>query len=181
MPTLNEIRDQVVHAWKFQKARTLAEKDAQDFSRKVAAAGYDLPKVPARKPYITTEPVPKMLPGMMLSMTQMEPPRPSELRQIPDAGETLRNALFSLEPNQVKVAPDQPKAVYYVMTLNQRFPVQMSDLYKPYGGPRFAIEREVENEAATNQIRAWMEHLRSQAGLDPNWVPPDEAKKNRES
>jgi peptidyl-prolyl cis-trans isomerase D len=173
VPPLEKIREQVVRAWKFQQARKLAEEAAQAFAKKVEAEGFDMTKAAGTSPVITTSPVPKLQPGAMLSQFQAMPARPSEILQIPDAGEAVREAIFSLEPKQVKVAPNQPKSIYYALTLNQRFPVDMAGLYDPIG-PRFTIQQEVTQENGRDRILAWIEDLRRKAGLPDGWVPPDE-------
>ena len=83
---------------------------------------------------ITTDPIsklqPRILPGQFFPTG---PAVPTDIPQIPYAGEALREALFSLKPDAVAVAPNQPKTVYYVLTLNSRTPADFKDLYAPNG------------------------------------------------
>jgi hypothetical protein len=87
----------------------------------------------------------------------------------------LRDAYFGLEPKAVAVAPNQPRTTYYVLTLDRRLPASFAALYAP-NGDYVRYQREAQMRAAENRDQQWMGRLRQQAGLDPNWVPSDEAK-----
>jgi peptidyl-prolyl cis-trans isomerase D len=109
----------------------------------------------------------------MINPFQPQPSRPSEILQVPDAGEAFRKAYFNLEPGTVAVAPNAPKTVYYVMTLKQRIPAPFEGLYSSFG-PRIGLQNEVQAEAIVRRGQEWLEELRARAGLPPNWTPPDE-------
>ena len=93
------------------------------------------------------------------------------------AGEAFRNAYFGCRPALPQVAPNQPKTVYYVMTLDRREPATFSALYAP-NGDEFRYKTLAREEAAKHQEQQWMDLLRQQAGLKSDWVPPDEAKRD---
>ncbi len=61
------------------------------------------------------------------------PATPTELRQIPEAGPNLLDALFALKAGEVAVAPDLPETSFYVMTLDKRHPVSYMALMGPSG------------------------------------------------
>ncbi len=181
VPTLEETRDQVVRAWRLERARSLARQAAESFAGKVKSANGNLDEVARgeNRLVISTTPVPRLLAGGFLGNSfQPEPARPSEIPELPDANETLRDSLFSLEPNQVKVEPNQANSIYYVMTLNDRQPVNVRNLYNEFG-PRFGIELSVQSDATMKRFESWMHTLRDQAGLPEDWVPEDE--KEREA
>ena len=73
------------------------------------------------------------------------------------------------------VAPNQPKTVYYVVTLDRRLPAPFAVLYAP-NGDYVRYQREAMTQAGQDRDQRWMGRLREQAGLDPKWVPSDEAK-----
>jgi peptidyl-prolyl cis-trans isomerase D len=81
-----------------------------------------------------------------------------------------------LQPGSVAVAPNQPKTVYYVLTLDRREPATFSTLYAP-NGDEFRYKSTAREQAAKQQEQQWMSWLRQQAGLKSDWVPPDEARR----
>ncbi len=191
IPSLDEIRGEVVRAWKLEQARPFAEKAAKAFAeslaKKLASAGpktespFKNEKVDG-KPFVATDPVTKLTPGLPIpgQLFMSGPPTPSEIRQIPFAGETLRDVLFQLAPKQVEVASDQPKTTYYVLALNRRIPAPLSALYAP-NGDYFRYQAETMSDAREHQYEAWMKELRVRAGLDPNWTPRDETDRESEA
>lgn len=177
VPPLDQIRDQVVRAWRLEKARELALKAAQSFAAKVRQPGnnFDALAQAEGRPVVVTSPVPRLQPGGFLGSTfQPEPARPSEIPQLPDASSQLLASLFTLQPNQAKVEPNQSKTIYYVLALNDRLPVSVRSLYSEFG-PRLSIELAVQSEANAERYRLWMNSLRAEAGLPTDWIPPDEA------
>jgi hypothetical protein len=175
VPDFAEVKTQVARAWKLEKARSLAEKDAQAFAEKVREAKGAIKSVVGDKTLLTTALVPRLSPGGMLGENpfQPSPARPSAIPQIPDAGEDLRNAYFSLGPKTVAVEPNAPKTVYYVMTLNQSIPADFAALYSPIG-PKAPLQQEVFTDAYRTMAEEWMTMLREEAGLPKDWVPKDE-------
>ncbi len=106
-------------------------------------------------------------------------PSPVVETPIPDVlhpGEAFRDAYFGLQAGSVAVAPNQPRTVYYVMTLDRREPASFSALYAP-NGDEYRYKSMAREQASRQQDEQWMGLLRRQAGLKPDWVPPDEAKK----
>jgi peptidyl-prolyl cis-trans isomerase D len=181
VPSLEEIRPEVVRAWKLDQARPLARKAAEDFAAQVRRNGGRIKEdVVQGLPVITTEPVTRLQPGFPLPgrFFESSAPTPTEFRQITAAGDEFRDAYFGLRPGDVAVAPNRPKTVYYVLTLNRRDPASFAALYAP-NGDYIRFQRETFLEALKRRDDEWMGALRKKAGLDPNWVPKDEL--NRES
>jgi peptidyl-prolyl cis-trans isomerase D len=181
VPPLDEIRPEVVLAWKMEHARPLAEKAAREFAAKVLKEGGTIKadQVDGR-PVITTDPVIRMQPGFPMGPPyyQSGPATPTEISQIPKVTEGFRDAYFGLEPGQVAVEPNQPKDTFYVMTLERRIPATFATLFAP-NGDYIRYQREAQTQAMQERDQEWMKRLRAQAGLDTDWVPSDEA--NRES
>jgi peptidyl-prolyl cis-trans isomerase D len=181
VPPLDEIRAEVVHAWKAEQARPLAEKAARGFAELARKDGGKIKAetVQGHK-VITTDMLSKMQPSVLPGQFfPTGPPVPTEIPQLPHAGEALRDALFGLKAGEVAVAPDEPKQVYYVLALKDRIPATFATLYAPTGD-YYRYQFEASNSAARHQRDAWMDQLRADAGLKPDWVPPDEAKRQAE-
>jgi peptidyl-prolyl cis-trans isomerase D len=178
VPALDQIRPEVVLAWKLDQARPLAEKAAEALAEKLKKEGGKIVgDVAEGHPVVNTDPVSKLQPGQPFLGRLLEngPPTPAEIPQIPAAGQALRDAYFGLGEKEVAVAPDQPKNVYYVMTLNRRIPATFATLYAP-NGDYFRYRNEAITEAYKSREDSWMKQLRAQAGVKDDWVPSDESK-----
>ncbi len=180
VPPLDQVRSEVIVAWKMAKARPLAEKAAEELAARLkakpAAANdatvdrYHVLHIPA----ITRSQTNFMGNSMMEPGSSLETPIPG----VPYAGERFRDAYFGLQAGTPSVAPNEPKTAYYVMTLDRREPVTFSALYGAANSDEFRYKSMVREEAAKRQDEEWMAWLRQQAGLKPDWIPPDEAKKD---
>jgi peptidyl-prolyl cis-trans isomerase D len=174
VPPLSEIRSDVVTAWKTEKARPLAEKDAESLAGDARKKAGDLTAVAGKRLVITTDPVPRMQPSpSMMGQLRYNPPRPSDIPQIPDAGPNLRDALFGLNEKEVIVAANEQKDAYYVLALNRRFAADFNRLFD-LSGPYITLRGEVRDQATMHRGEAWMNALRAQAGLPADWKPTDE-------
>ena len=172
VPALDEIKDQVVHAWKLEQARPLAKKAAEALADQVKKEGGKFKAdVVDGHPVVTTDPASRS----QLSFMQAEP-TPTELPQLPHAGPELRDALFGLKEGAVVVAPNEPKTTYYVLTQKSRTPARLETLYAP-NGDYFLYQRLALTSQYQKLVDQWMDELRADAGLPTGWVPPDEAKK----
>lgn len=178
VPPLDEIRPRVVLAWKSEQARELADKAARAFAERVKSRGGKIADASTEgRPVITTDLVSRLQPGFPIpspgQMFQTGPPTASEIAQIPNAGEALRDALFNLDPGEVAVAANQPKTIYYVLTQEKREPASFATLYAP-NGDYIRYQREAMTEAVRRRDDEWMNQLRAQAGLKPDWKPKEE-------
>ena len=176
VPSLEQVRAEVVRAWKLSKARPLAEAEARaiaDAARK-DGGGDKIRAAAGSRPVLITEPRAEVTPALMTGGMVFGEARPTEILELPLAGERLRGALFHLEPTTTAVAPNEPEDVYYALSLRDRDPVEMATLYE-FGSGIFLF-REVDQEASRVRIMEWMKHLRSKAGLPADWRPPVEAR-----
>jgi len=179
VPTLDQVRSEVSVAWKLAQARPLAEKAAGELASRIKAQGATLkdPKVDAYR-VVTIPPITRSQTSFMpTSMFEPSPVVETPIADVPLAGEAFRDAYFGLQPGSVDVAPNQPKTVFYVMTLDRREPASFSALYAP-NGDEFRYKSMAREQASRQQDEQWMSWLRQQAGLRTDWVPPDEAKKD---
>lgn len=181
VPALDQVRAEVVRAWKIAKARPVAQKAAEELAAQVKS-GKETLKEPKVQNYrvFSVPPITRTQTSMMpTSMYELPPVVESQIPNVPLAGDAFRDAYFDLQPGAAAVAPDKPRSSFYVMTLDRREPATFAKLYAPYGDERryrgLAFE-----EAAKEQSQHWMALLRQQAGLKSNWIPPDEAHKEQE-
>ncbi len=180
VPGLDEIRSEVVLAWKTSKARPLAKKAADDYADTVKAAGGKITaEIVEGHPVITTDAITRLRPGGFLPGQFMDfgPPTVSEIPQVPMAGSQFRDVYFALKPGDVGIAPNEPETVYYVMTLNRVLPATFDLLYAP-GGDYMRYRSEAMTEAYRKRDKEWMNELRDRAGLPRDWVPKEETKKD---
>jgi peptidyl-prolyl cis-trans isomerase D len=175
VPPLDQIRDRVVYAWKFDKARRIAERAAESFAEELrkAGGGDKAKELAGKRRLIQTEPTAKLQPNPLAMLQQMPAPALlSELPDFPQAGAELRDSLFSLEPKAVAVTSDLPKAVYYVVTLASREKAPFDQLYGVVGS-QLTLRTELSNQEAQERYLSWRKHLRDQAGLPADWKPAD--------
>ncbi len=183
VPALDEIRPEVVLAWKTMKAQPLAKKAADDYAAKVKAAGGKIQgDIVEGHPVIATDPVTRLQPGRPLPNQFFEtgPPTLSDLSPLASPGSALRDAYFDLKDGAVAVAPNQPETIYYVLAQPNRLPASFDSLYAP-NGDYFRYRSEAMNDAYKTRDEEWMNQLRAEAGLKPDWSPADESKKDADS
>jgi peptidyl-prolyl cis-trans isomerase D len=178
VPPLDEVRSQVSLAWKTETARPLAQKAAEQLADQLKKQGTP-PKDATFQghPVVTIPAIARLQSPMNLSMNpvKMDQPEETPISEVPFPGEAFRTAYFSLQPGSVAVAPNQPKTSYYAMILERREPATFAALYAPVGEV-MRYNSIARDQADRQLVDNWMNWLRLKAGLDPNWVPPDEAK-----
>ncbi len=177
---LDEVRGEVVAAWRLDRARVLAEAAAKELADKIRKDGGKFKEkedIVAGRPVKAIEAVSRLRPGMPTigagGGLQYGRPSPAELLQIPDAGPALRDAMFGLKPGDVAVAPDAPRSAYYVIALDHRDAASFTGLYGSLG-LAFPYLNEAIRDAADAERKDRLEVLRAQAGLKADWVPTDE-------
>ena len=179
--TLEESRPLVVRAWKVEKARPLAEKAAQDYAAKLKATGGEIKDltvegrpvvaIPSTTKFKPGMPVPSQFPGQF--RFQRGPATLTDLREVPEAGEALVDALFALKPGAVAVQADRPRRTYYVMALDRREPIRYDALMGP-NGMLASYWSETQMEVMRKSYAEGMTRLRDQAGYKPADFPAEE-------
>jgi hypothetical protein len=180
---LKEVRDNVVRAWKLEKARPLAKKAAEEYAAKLRSLGGHIKELSVEsRPVLTVEsatksqpgiPIPSPYPGLIPD--RRGPSVASEIRQIPKASPELMDALFALKPGDVAVESDLPQSTYYILTLESRQPVTYQSLMGP-NGSLASYWGETEMDLRRKIVTEAMDRLREQAGYKPQNYPDDKNK-----
>lgn len=181
VPSLEEIRPQVVQAWKLERARPLAEKAAAALADQLKKKGGTIKDAVIEGYRVIT------IPPIARRRTSFQPGRfdagmPEET-PIPDVifpDQAFRDAYFSLQAQATTVAPNQPRSIYYVMTLDRREPATFAALYAP-NGDEYRYKSMSRDAAARRLDDQWMSWLRKEAGIPDDWTPPDEARSKTDS
>lgn len=175
IPALDEVRSDVVHAWKLEKARPLAEKAAKDLAAKLKADSQG--KIEGEKvddrDVMAVPPIARRQSGIATNPFEPAPEVETSIPDVPHAGEAFRDAFFALQDGHPAVAADRSETTYYVLALDRREPVEFDEFYGPVG-EEMRFRSLARQEAGVRQDDAWMDRLRRQAGLAPDWAPPDE-------
>ncbi len=178
--TLAEVRDQVVRAWKVEKARPLARKAAEEYAAKLKAEGGTIQTLAVDgRPVVAIDAATKLKPGVPVPSRfagqfryERGPASPTDLPQIPGAGPALIDALFALKPGQVAVAADRPQTTYYALTLDKRDPVSFLSLMGP-SGALAGYWSETQTEVGRKSYADGMARLREQAHLVNTVLAPE--------
>jgi peptidyl-prolyl cis-trans isomerase D len=179
VPTLDQVRSEVIVAWKTAQARPLAQKAAGELANQIKAKGAILKdsKVDGYR-VVSIPPITRSQTSFIpTSMFEPSPVSETPIPEEPLAGEDFREAYFSLQPGSVDVTYNEPKTVYYVVTLDRRESATFSALYAAPNNDEFRYKNMARELASRQQDEQWMGWLRRQAGLKPDWIPPDEARK----
>jgi len=175
---LDLVRSEVSLACKMKKARVLAENAARELAEQLKKKGVAA-KDATFEGYrvVTIPPITRRQSTFLPNQFQPEigPPEDTPILEVPYAGEAFRNAYFGLQAGSIATAPNEPRTVFYVMTLERRQPATFAALYAP-NGDEFRYKLSAERQGERQLDEEWMGWLRQQAGLKPDWVPPNEAK-----
>lgn len=125
VPELAEVRDQVVHAWKLQKAAELAQKRAEELAKKAQEAKSSLADALANESNVSvirTDPFSRYTGGDVAFVggrTQQQPFRLSEPTGIVAAGPSFMDKVFSLKEGEVGAVLNHDQSIAYVVRVVQ--------------------------------------------------------------
>jgi hypothetical protein len=124
VPDLEEVRTEVIAAWRTQQASPRAEAEAKRLVEAAEKAGGDLAKVmPKDGGYslVSTNEFSRKQRRFQAFPFQGAPQSVSPtIPEVPNAGEEFLDAVFALKPGTVKALPDEHKRNYYVVRVAQR-------------------------------------------------------------
>ncbi len=164
VPTLDEIKPDVVQAWKLIQARKPAMAKAEEDAAQARKLKQTLKETFGSNAEVST-----IGPFSWYSRNVTQPfglPRRTDVKGIDQGGDPFLKAVFALDQGQTGVAPNEPQNIYYVVQiesekptleeLHQQFMTAMSNLATslPYAGIGwqenqglgFAWAKELENE-----------------------------------
>jgi len=165
----DQLRQEVLRAWKMIQARSLARNQAAQFAALARNTGKSLQEALAKEPGVTVleaGPFSWLTHGAVSPrlFLQAPPPRISSIPQVEMPGEEFMETVFRMEPGQVEVAFNQPKTVAYVIRVKSFEPSWqvlwaqfVSDRYEDYSSAAVFDQQKIR--------AAWMEHLKQQIGF----------------
>lgn len=161
VPTLAEVKDEVIKAWKKQQAEELAKKHAEEFAKKAEEAKTPLSNFFADNKSIKvvrTDPFTMETGGdvgMVGGQIQQQPYRPSQPGEIVAAGPDFVSRVFDLKDGQVAVIPNNDHSISYVVRVVEHQPslaelrnAYMTDAYSWQGENLMTMRRR--QEVASN-------------------------------
>ena len=178
VPSFEEARPKVVARWKFEKARPLARKEADEVVAKIPknTTGGDAERVlrdgsPHAGKFMILPNVARLVEP--LSPTAQPPGAGGFQRyhvpaaQIEYSSDELVNKLLELkEPGQATVVHDQPEAHYYAAVLVQRIPAYEENFARDARRPDSLLDwYEKETKDRERNKEACLKQLRADAGL----------------
>lgn len=176
VPELDEIRDEVVRAWKMREARPLAAKHAEQLADEARTAKKPLAEVFAGKSgmQVSETPAFSWLTGGFAGMfNQQVPPTLSEVEGVDDPGDAFMHQVFSLEVGDVGVAMNNPQTVAYVVRLTSLEPSRqllrdtfMADNFNRYASSAGSDYRRIYEE--------WLDARKVEADLRWARAPRDD-------
>ena len=128
VPPLSEIRDEVVKAWKHQKAAELAEKHAQETAKKAEASKQPLMTYFADDPkvkVVRTDPFSELTGGdigVVNGQLQQQPYRLSQPDGIVSPGPEFMKQVFQLKDGEVTAALNNDHTIAYVIRMVEHQP-----------------------------------------------------------
>ncbi|WP_347246202.1 hypothetical protein [Thermogutta sp.] len=197
VPTLDEpgVREQVIHTWRMQEARKLAEKEVQALAEKVNAARQSLadfykaskqaePAMDLPEP-VESEPFTWLTYGEFdLARLTRTPPRISPIKirvkdpasglivekdAVQDAGNEFMAAVFSLDVGQAGLAWNRPHTVVYLVRVLE-FQPPMEQLFERFMRDTRASYLDVVQFDLATIYQGWIQNLEKEAGL--KWIHP---------
>jgi peptidyl-prolyl cis-trans isomerase D len=178
----DEVRSEVIFALKMKAARGLAEKAAQDVALQLKKKG-GTSKDATFEGYrvVVIPPITRRQSSFMPSVPGQFPFESARVEdtpivEVPHVGEAFRDSYFGLQSGSIAVAYNQPRTIFYVLSLERREPATFAALYAAPNNDEYRYKISAQRQATRQIGDDWMVWLREQAGLKPDWVPPDEAK-----
>jgi hypothetical protein len=162
-PELDEVRDEVIMAIRTQEARDLAQKAAEGIAEAVGQGKKLADAIPEGKEANWHT---DLGPFTWLNMVGMMQTSMGNVPELNAVGNEFMQAVFSTEAGNVKVAPNSPKSVYYVVQPIE-FQPDVEQLREQFSQPqqRFMAQL-IGDDGATNIIRGFFETVNERTGFE---------------
>lgn len=166
IPELEEVRDEVVEAWKVQQARRLAADAAEAIAAKVGSgdnawAG----AIEATEQALLIQTTP-----FSWYTQSAEGLRPTDVRDLDMPGTGFMQIVFNASPGKTVVAANQPQSIYYVTRVLEYGPEESALLGLFSANPRHAAAESIANSEVQQVIFDWYSNL--EQDLDVQWLRP---------
>jgi hypothetical protein len=165
------IRQEVLHAWKFNRARDLARKAAEQLAETARKSDASLKETFADRPelqVLTPAPFTFYTEGSVPRGSSSALPRLSQVEGAPLAGLDFMRTVFALDENQIGVAMNHPQTAAYVVRLVSYSPPQEA-LWRIFLADDFSNYYMVARIDRQLDQQVWLEDLKKSAGL--KWEP----------
>jgi hypothetical protein len=166
VPKLEEIRAQVIDAWKLREAMKVARADADQLVAKTKAAGKSLKEALAGLPDITVKETNEFS-WLSTGFTPagMGMPGLSFVENVDDVGPEFMQSVFALKVGETGVAINEPQNKVYVVRIMSETPTE-DELKKQFleSGRSFEIQQVAFMESQ-RFFRDWYQGLESQLGV----------------
>lgn len=167
VPEFDEVRQQVLNAWKLVEAREPATKEAERLAAEARGAKKSLADLLAGKKdmqVLTPPPFTWLTYGNLPWYYRMSAPGLNEVAGIPGAKTDFMRTVFGLKPGETGVAADQSKSTVYVVRLVEYTPGD-SVLWDMFVTDDYRSYMMAASDDQRNADRLWRERLQSDAGL----------------
>jgi len=169
VPPLDEIRSEVVQAWKLNKARELAKKRGEEYAEQARTQKKSLAELFGSQPNMkVSEPAPfSWLTLGNVPLQQGAEPRLSEVDGVDQAGPDFMRMVFGLSAGGVGIAFNQPQDIVYVVRAIEFEPSeeQLRDEFARENPMRYLSAAREDQRAI---YRHWIEDLKTDA--DVRWL-----------
>lgn len=176
-PEFEEVRDQVVHAWKMIEARKLAEQEAEKLAAEAREKNQSLTETFPDRTVTETDPFSWLTFGAVPMMGGGGPQvRLSEVEGVEDAGPAFMEKVVELQEGEVAVAMNHPQTTAYVVRMvnHAATPDALHERFLAFPGP---WQQMAQSQNQQQVLLALNQSLAEQANLQ--WLElPDQARTN---
>jgi hypothetical protein len=172
VPELEQIRDEVIEAWKLREARTLALAEARRLADQANKSGKSLTETLAdQEQLVVTETNEFSWMSTGLTPGGMSTPGLSSVDGVDGIGEEFMRSVFALDVGQSGVAINQPETIVYVVRVASEQPGEDELRQRFLEGGRSFEAQQIANVEGGQQLRQWYEGLDEAHGVTWNRPP----------
>jgi len=178
VPKLDEIRDEVVRAWKMMEARKPALEHAKSLVQTAEKDKITLVELATRDVLEKVQPDPFswLTYGTTPNINSRVPPRLSAVKGIEDPGAEFMQGVFRLPPGALGTAFNNPQTIVYVVQV-QEYEPSPDVLRRSFLADDYRTYAQVTEPHFREQLTAWNNSIQAEAGL--KWVRPPDARAGR--
>ncbi len=175
VPKLDEIRDDVVRAWKMIEARKPAFEHAKSLKESAEKDKMTLAQLAERDKLAELNP-PEfswLTYGSTPAYNNRTPPRLSQVEGVEDAGNGFMQAIFSLQDAGIGVAFNNPQTICYAAQVKQ-FEPGLEVLRRTFLADNYSTYRQVDAPQQQQAYEIWTNSVKREAGL--KWARQPDAR-----